>query len=89
MAEPECQEQNGTETAHDAESSERVGGEFDVERTGLTQHFDISDLLPERISILNLVKMPIAELRDMLIFTGLDPIGRKQELVQRLKILLG
>jgi len=28
LVEPECREQNGTEIAHDAEFSERVGGEF-------------------------------------------------------------
>ena len=52
-------------------------------------HFDISEKNPERISNAELVRMPISELRDMLIFMGMDPLGKKFELVQRLNLFWG
>ena len=53
------------------------------------EHFDISEKNPERISNAELVRMPISELRDMLIFVGMDPLGKKFELVQRLNLFWG
>ena len=77
-----------SETQHCA--TERVAREEAQGAAIGTEHFDISvDEGPDRIPNAVLVRMLLSELRDVAIFSGLDPIGKKFELVQRLNLFWG